>query len=78
MEGFLPETRIALRSLVRTPGYTAAVISILAIAIGATTALFSVVHGVLLRPLPYRDPDRLVLIDETSDALDRLSVSYPD
>ena len=78
MEGFWGEIRVALRSLLRTPGYTTAVICILAIAVGATTALFSIVHGVLLKPLPYRDPERLVLIDETSKALDRLSVSYPD
>ncbi|TMA88580.1 MAG: ABC transporter permease [Deltaproteobacteria bacterium] len=78
MEGFWREIRVALRSLLRTPGYTTAVICILAIAVGATTALFSIVHGVLLKPLPYRDPERLVLIDETSKALDRLSVSYPD
>ena len=78
MEGFWREIRVALRSLLRTPGYTTAVICILAIAIGVTTALFSIVHGVLLKPLPYRDPERLVLIDEASEALDRLSVSYPD
>ena len=78
MEGFWREIRVALRSLLRTAGYTTAVICILVIAIGATTALFSIVHGVLLKPLPYRDPERLVLIDETSVALDRVSVSYPD
>jgi putative ABC transport system permease protein len=78
IEGLLRDARVGVRSLARTPGYTAAVIAILAIAIGATTSLFSVVNAVLLRRLPLRDPERLVILWETTPALERMSVSYPD
>jgi putative ABC transport system permease protein len=62
MEAFLSELRLALRSLRRTPAITLAALITLAIGIGANTAVFSVVDGVLLRPLPYPDPERLGLI----------------
>ena len=54
--------RFALRSLLKTPGFTAVAVATLAIAIGACTALFSVLQAVVLRPLPYPDPDTLVSI----------------
>jgi len=54
--------RFAFRMLARTPGPAIAAILSLAIGIGANTALFSVVSGLLLKPLPYPDPDRLGLI----------------
>src|SRR5689334_5742477 len=52
--------RLAARSLLRTPAFTAAAVVTLALGIGATTAIFSVVDGVLLRPLPYPESGRLV------------------
>ncbi len=59
------DIRYALRVLRRTPTFSAAVISTLALGIGASTAIFSVAYGVILRPLPYPDPDRLIRIYET-------------
>ena len=62
MDAILSELRLAVRSLRRTPAITLAALITLAVGIGANTAVFSVVDGVLLRPLPYPDSDRLGLI----------------
>ena len=59
-------TRYAWRALRRQPGYMAAVIVTLGLGIGANTAMFSVIDGVLLKPLPYPGSDRLVLIKEAA------------
>ena len=64
MNDWLLDVRFTLRSLGKNPMFTAIVILTLALGIGATTAIFSVVEGVLLRPFPYRDPDRLVMLWE--------------
>ncbi|HKN65593.1 MAG TPA: ABC transporter permease [Gemmatimonadaceae bacterium] len=62
MDSFARDLRYVWRTLVRTPGFFLVTVATLGLGIGATTAIFSVVNGVLLRPLPYPDPDRVVLV----------------
>jgi len=66
MSNLLQDLRFALRSFIRTPRFSVPAILALALGIGATSATLSVVRGVMLEPLPYRDPDRIVTIWETN------------
>lgn len=68
LEDLHRDVRHALRSFARAPGFTAAAVLTLALGAGATTAVFSVVHAVLLEPLPYPQPERLVRMWETNPA----------
>lgn len=67
MNGLMNDLRVTCRRLLKTPGFTLAAILTLALGIGASTAVFAVVSGVLLRPLPFPDPDRLVFITREGD-----------
>lgn len=66
LEQFLRDLRIGARTLRRTPGFTVVAILVMALGIGANVALFTVVRGVLLRPLPFNDPSRLLMLYENT------------
>jgi putative ABC transport system permease protein len=78
IETLLQDLRYALRVLARNLGFTAVAVFTLALSIGATTAIFSVVYGVLLRPLPYRDSNRIMAVFEINSEGHRAHLADPN
>ncbi|MDQ6809938.1 MAG: ABC transporter permease, partial [Verrucomicrobiota bacterium] len=72
------DLRFALRQLRKAPGFTILAVLTLALGIGANASIFSVVNAVLLRPLPYPNGDRLMVVMETDQKMPEISVSFPD
>jgi len=80
MDNLLQDVRYGIRTLIRQPGFAATAILTLALGIGATTAIFSVVNAVVLRPLPFDQPDRIVVVTNlnTKTGTRNATVSGPD
>jgi len=78
MESFVRDVRYVIRALLRTPGFFAVTVVTLALGVGATTAIYSVINGVLLRPLPYPDSDRIVQLWQVGERGGRGQVSDPN
>jgi len=79
VSALVADLRLALRGFRRNPGFTAVVVAVLALGIGANTAIFSVVDALVLRPLPFPEADRLVTIHTRNLSLNRIGpISFPD
>src|ERR1700691_1682834 len=78
MKSILQDLRYAVRILAKAPGFTIIAILTLSLGLGANTALFSVVDGLLLSPLPYAQPDSLVALYSRTATFRHSSISYPN
>ncbi len=78
VETLIQDLRYGWRVLRKSPGFTLIALLTLALGIGANTAIFSILYGILLRPLPYEDASRLIVLHETTPRVGTVSVSYPN
>jgi putative ABC transport system permease protein len=78
VSALISHLRYTIRLLLKSPGFTVTTVLIMGLGIGANTAIFSVVHAVLLQSLPYPDPGRLFTLSETNPVFPEMSVAYPN
>ncbi len=78
LDNFRADLRYAIRSYAKAPSFTLIILTTLALGIGASTAIFSMVNGILLQPLPLQDPDRLLYITEVNPRGTLMTVSWPN
>src|SRR5205823_3633829 len=78
MNGLLQDLRYALRQLRKSPGFNVSAVFILALMVGAASAVFSVIYAELIRPLPYANPERIFCLQPYAAEGYQQSVSYPD
>jgi putative ABC transport system permease protein len=78
VDDYLYDLRLSLRSLIKTPVFTAVAILTLALGIGANVSIFSLIESILLRPLPYDQPEQLIMMSEGGDDISNRMISYPN
>src|SRR5258708_40102222 len=78
MRSLISHFRLTIRLLLKSPGFTITAVVILGLGIGANTAIFSLINGVLLKPLPYPRAERLVMIYQPTQGVPRMNVAYSD